>query len=411
MHALDHRLGRPAARGLLRRAPAFRGLWLARAVSYTGDGISQVAIVVFASASGPAAVGLALLANTAPRLLGPLAGALADRVERRRLMAACQLAQGLVMAMLATLPPALPTLLALSAVAGLLATVFGPAARSVTPRLVDRQDLGRANAMLGTALNLQVVLGPALGGLLVAHGGVRTAFAVDALSFAVSAVLLWRLPRLRADRRGRRSPGLLADTLTGLAYLARTPGPRALVLGLLLLVSFAAVDNVALVFLVRDTLGGHVRDYGAVQAAYGLGMLAASVTVTRAFARRSPLVLLAAGIAATGAGTLLTGLAPAVGVAAAWQALAGSGNAVENIATDTAVQQVVPPHLLGRVFGATGTAAQAGSAVAYAAGGPLLAATSPRAVFVIAAAGVFAALLVLLPLRRPPARPPAPAAS
>jgi MFS family permease len=403
---------RPPAGGLLRRAPAFRGLWLARAASYTGDGISQVAIVVFASASGPAAVGLALLANTAPRLLGPLAGALADRVERRRLMTACQLAQGLVMAVLAALPPALPALLALSAVAGLLATVFGPAARSVTPRLVDRQDLGRANAMLGTALNLQVILGPALGGLLIAHGGTRTAFAVDALSFAVSAALLWRLPRLGADRRGQRSPGLLADTRTGLAYVARTPGPRALVLGLLLLVSFAAVDNVALVFLVRDTLGGDVRDYGAVQAAYGLGMLAASVTVTRAFARRSPLALLAAGIAATGAGTLLTGLAPAVGMAAGWQALAGAGNAVENIANDTAVQQLVPRHLLGRVFGATGTAAQAGSAVAYAAGGPLLAATSPRAVFAIAAAGVFSTLLVLLPLlRRAPGQAPgAPAA-
>jgi MFS family permease len=413
MHAPGEPPGRPPSGGLLRRAPAFRGLWLARAVSYTGDGVSQVAIVVFASASGPAAVGLALLANTAPRLLGPLAGALADRVERRRLMTACQLAQGLVMAVLAALPAALPTLLALSAVAGLLATVFGPAARSATPRLVDQQDLGRANAMLGTALNLQVILGPALGGLLVAHGGPRTAFAVDAVSFAVSAVLLSRLPRLRADRRGQRSPGLLADTLTGLAYIARTPGPRALVLGLLLLVSFAAVDNVALVFLVRDTLGGDARDYGAVQAAYGLGMLAASVTVTRAFARRSPLALLAAGIAATGAGTLLTGLAPAAGMAAAWQALAGSGNAVENIANDTAVQQLVPRHLLGRVFGATGTAAQAGSAVAYAAGGPLLAATSPRAVFAIAAAGVFSTLLVLLPLlRRAPGQAPgAPAAS
>jgi MFS family permease len=405
--------GRPPSGGLLRRAPAFRALWLARAVSYTGDGISQVAIVLFASGSGPAAVGLALLANTAPRLLGPLAGALADRVERRRLMTACQLGQALVMALLAVLPPALPTLLAVSAVAGLLATAFGPAARSATPRLVDRQDLGRANAMLGTALNLQVILGPALGGLLVAQGGPRTAFAVDALSFAVSAALLARLPRLRADGVGRRSLGLLADSLTGLAYIARTPGPRALVLGLLLVVSFAAVDNVALVFLVRDTLGGDARDYGAVQATYGLGMLAASVAVTRAFAHRSPLALLAAGIAATGAGTLLTGLAPAVGMAAAWQALAGSGNAVENIANATAVQQVVPPHLLGRVFGATGTAAQAGSAVAYGAGGPLLAATSPRAVFAIAAAGVFSALLVLLPLLRhaPGQAPDAPASS
>jgi MFS family permease len=400
------RVGQPApdawGAGLLRSASGFRALWLSRTVSFVGDGIGRVALVLLAARAGPAAVSLVLLANTVPRLLGPVAGALADRVEQRRLMAGCELGQAIVIGLVAFLLPPLVVLVPLAAVAGLLATAFVPAGRSAVPALVAAADLTRANALLSTALNLQVALGSALGGLAVARAGPRWAFAADAATFVVSAALL---SRLDPARTGRAPTSLLADTVAGLAYVARTPQPRALVLGLLLVVSFAAVDNVALVFLVQGSLGGSASAYGATQACFGVGMLAASLTLGRARSRRPPSTLLLGGVLATATGTLLTGLAPSVGVVAATQVLAGTGNAAENIANDTLVQRLVPRGMLGRVFGATATAAQAGSGIAYAASGLLLAVVSPRAVFLIAGAGVLAALGVLLPVLRQATQP------
>jgi MFS family permease len=386
-----------ASTGLLRRAPAFRALWLSRAVSLLGDGTSRVALVLLAAREGPRAVGLVLLANTLPRLLGPVAGAVADRVSQRRLLLACELGQAAVVALIALLLPPLPLLLPMVAVSGLLATLFTPAGRSAVPSLVPAADLAPANALLGITLNLQVVAGPAVGGLLVAVAGPRSAFAANALAFCASALLLTGLPRLAPDHAGRRPGGLLAETVGGLAYVVRTPVPRALFFGLLLLVSFAAVDNVALVFLVRGDLHGGPGDFGGVQAAYGIGMLAASLVLARLGARWSPSRLLLAGVTANGVGLLLTGLAPALAVAAATQALAGSGNAVEVVATDTVVQRDVPRPMLGRAFGAMVTAAQAGSGIAYVAAGSLLAWWSPRAVLVAGGVGVLASLAVLAP--------------
>ncbi len=90
-----------------------------------------------------------------------------------------------------------------------------------------------------------------------------------------------------------------------------------------------------------------------------------------------------------------TGLAPAVAVAVLTQATAGFGNGLENIANDTLIQCTVPRALLGRVFGVVYSGAFFASALAYAAGGPLLDRTSPRTVFMIAGSGTLAALAML----------------
>ncbi len=89
----------------------------------------------------------------------------------------------------------------------------------------------------------------------------------------------------------------------------------------------------------------------------------------------------------TGAGTLFTGLAPAVGFVIPFQVLAGAGNGVDNVASETLIQQRVPGPMLGRVFGLTGTAANAGASVAALLGGILLDLTSPRTVLVIGGVG------------------------
>jgi MFS family permease len=130
------------------------------------------------------AVGVLLLASSLPRFLGPLAGVVADRVEQRTLMVLCDVGNAAIFATISWSRPSFGVLLALVAASAVLDTLFAPAGRSAVPALVDGDDLLRANAWMGTSLNLQVALGTLLGGTLVAAIGVRSALAFDAASFA-----------------------------------------------------------------------------------------------------------------------------------------------------------------------------------------------------------------------------------
>jgi MFS family permease len=391
---------KPAPRArLLRGNPAFRSLLLSRAVSSAGDGIATTALVLLvAPRDGPAGVGVLLVANALPRLGGPLAGALADRVRTRPLLVRCELASALVIGLTAVTLPPLPVLMAFVAVAAALATIRNPAGRSLVPDLVDPADRAPANALFGLARTLALTVGPGLGGLLTAApGGVHTALAVDAATFAGSALLLTGLPAANPVRDPTAVTGVWAEAVEGLRYVKAHRRILVLVLSLFLLVAFAAVDNVALVFLVGDVLLAGPAGYGLAAGAFGVGMLLASLACTRLARGRSPVALLIAAVVATAAATVINGLAPLLAVVVAAQLIAGAGNAMENIGYDTVVQDLVPRPHLGRVFGAMGTAAQLGAAFAYAAGSFLAGLIGARATFVLAGVGTFAVLLLLLP--------------
>jgi MFS family permease len=373
----------------LRSSPAFRRLWLARTISHVGDGVAIVALVLLVQGSEGTgtAVGALLLASSLPRFLGPVAGVVVDRVEQRMLLVLCDLGNAAVFATIVVIRPPFEILLVLVAASAVLDTFFAPAGRSAVPALVHDEDLVRANAWMGTSLNLQVSVGTMVGGALVAAVGVRGALAVDALSFGISAALLVGVPPLR---RSTSDPpaGFLAVGKEGLAFAWRTPMVRTFVIVLFLGVAFAAVDNVALVFLVRETLGGDAFAFGLVSATFGIGMIAASVGLSIRGVSFAMTTLLLASWLASGAGTIATGLAPLIAVVAVSQAVSGFGNGLQNVAADTLIQRGVPREMLGRVFGLVSTAAFSGSTLAYAVGGPLLDLTSPRAVFVIAGSGI-----------------------
>jgi MFS family permease len=368
-------------------------------VSFVGDGITTTALVLLvAPRDGPAGVGLMLFANALPRLGGPLAGVLSDRVQTRRLMMRCELASALVIGLTAVTLPPLPVLIGLVAVAGVLATIRNPAGRSLVPVLVDPADRAPANALFGLARTLTLTVGPGLGGLLgAAPGGAHTALGVDAATFVVSALLLSGLPAIAPVRDPAAVTGVWAEAAEGLRYVVANRQILVLVLSLFLLVAFAAVDNVALVFLTGDELHASPAGYGLAASAFGVGMLLASLACTRLARGRRPIALLILAVAATGAGTVVNGLAPVLAVVVAAQLLAGAGNAVENIGYDTVVQDLVPRPFLGRVFGTIGTAAQLGAAFAYTLGSFLVGLVGARATFVVAGAGTFAVLLVLVP--------------
>src|SRR6266851_3608643 len=363
---------------LLREAPQFRYLWLSRSIPATGTGAGRVALVLLAAPAGPGTVSLVLLCTALPQLLGPVAGTIADRVDQRRLLAGCEAGQGVIYTLIAAGRPTLPALLPLVTAAGLLAALMSTAGKSSVPRLVPAARLPQANALLGLAFNLQLVAGPAIGGALAGLAGLTPAFAVNAASFFVSAVLLTRLGQLPPPP-GRAAGGIMAGAWEGLRHAARAPVLRALVLG-------------ALVFLVRRSLHGSAAGYGVTAAAFGAGMAAASLALAAWANRRPAAHWLIGGISLGALGTAATGLAPAIVLAGAAQAAAGAGNTADLVGTDTLIQQSVPAGLLGRGFGAAYAAAQLASSLAYAAAAPLVALTGPRTTFLIAGTGMLAGL-------------------
>ena len=388
---------------LLGRNRAFGLLWSARSVSFLGDSLSLVALLLHvADTTGQAlAVALLLLAGDfAPALLGPLAGTVADRMDRRRVMVGCELVQGALVVAIALWLPSLPLLLVLVGLRAVAGQVFQPASRAAVPAVVPDRDLERANAAIGIGTNGGEALGPLTAALLLPVLDVRGVLLVDAATFLVSAAMLGFLPAMPAAGSGRRA-SFLADARSGLRYLRGEATLRAVTLGYFAIVACNGIDDVALVFLATDTLGSGASAVGLLLGAVGIGLLVGYALLARARGRVPMAVLLLAGFAVSSAGNLLTGLAWAVAAAFALQAVRGLGIAALDVAATTMVQRTVPPALLGRVFGSLYGAIGVAAALAYLLGGLLLDRTTPRVAFVAAgAAGLLATAATALALRR-----------
>jgi MFS family permease len=389
---------------LLRGNPAFRALFGARVISYCGDSLSLVALMLYvADTTGQAlAVSLLLLAGDfLPSLLSPITGAISDRFGRGRIMITCELVQGAIMALIAVaLPMPLPVLLALVAVRAIAGQVFLPASRAAVPALVRERDLEAANSTLGFGTNGAEAAGPLLAAALFPLVGVRGVLLVDAATFLVSAVLLTAV-RLTTRPEPRHRSSLLGDAKSGLGYIWAAPAVRVIALGFFAIVAFNGIDDVALVLLAKENLGAGDSAVGLLLAAVGIGLLFGYLLLARYGMRTSMVVLLPLGFAVSSIGNLLTGLAWAVAAAFALQTVRGLGIAAMDVAANTLLQRLVPPGMLGRVFGNLYGAIGVAAGLSYVGGGLLLDATSAPTTFLLAGTGgTLAALTVARALPR-----------
>lgn len=334
----------------------FALLWSGQAVSQLGDGIFTVTLAIEALRLDHDATGLSyvLAARLLPAVMFALVGGvLVDRVSRRLVMLASDLARGLAVAvatvLVATGHISLTGLVCMALVFGLGDALYFPAAMAITPELVPPHLLVGASALNGTSLQLAgVMIGPAVGGVIVGVLGTAWGFGIDAASFAISAAAVYAM-------RARPAPvahgeSILGDLGEGLHYCFSQPWLRATTLGAAVgnLVAFSPLGAL-IPLLVKDVLHGGGVALGLVFAAGGVGGLAATVFAGRREPPRSRLVHLWIGWGLSGIGVLGLGLVPDVWLAAGVAFVIYGLDAYGSVMFNPLIQEGVPDALLGRV--------------------------------------------------------------
>jgi len=383
--------------------PRFLRLWIGQACSFVGDAVSMVALVILVVqlTGSAAAVGGVLLARLLPTLASPLVGVYADRLDRRAVLVASDLFRAILLLAM-VFARDLVVLLVLVFLMGLARALFNPTIRAAFPGVVAGGDLTRANALVSGTFSVSVTLGPALGGLLVATVGIGAAFALDAATFLVSAILLSRIPMPRPASDDDES-GFGRELKEGFEYLARTRVPLAVVAGAFLTMLTINLTVPAEVFLAKGTFGTGDAGYGLLVGIWGGGMILGSALMAVLGGRVGALPFYFASIFVAAVGLAGTGFAPTFVLALGALAVAGIANGIDDVAASTVIQERVPEAFLGRVFSLNFFGLSAGEVLAYVAGGALVDASGPRFTYLLAgaataAAGLFIVLLAVTPV-------------
>jgi MFS family permease len=381
----------------LLRNVRFMRLWVGQGISFVGDYVSMVALVILVvEISGSAtAVGGVLVARLLPTLASPLFGVLADRLDRRVVLVASDLARAVLVLGLVFVRD-LIALYVLAFLIGLARAFFTPTVRAAFPSVVAEGNLTKANAIISGTFSVSITLGPALGGLLVASVGVNAAFVLDSATYLISAILLSRIPLPRPQ--GEREGTLVRELRAGFAYLGRARVPMALVMGAFLLNFTTDLTVPAEAFLARETFGAGSVGYGLLVSVWGAGMIVGSALAAVLENRLNLIIIYLVSIFIWGLALVGTGLAPAFVIALGALAVAGVSNGVDNVATDTVLQRRVPDIFLGRVFSVRFLGYTVGEALAYQVGGLTMDATGPRFVYLVAGVATAAAGLLILTL-------------
>jgi len=372
---------------LLRRAPAFRYLFVATLESGLGTWLSVIALTVdvFDRTGSGKWVGALLIVSFIPSVgVGLLLGPLLDRFSRRRVMVAADLARvGVFCALPFTSSPG--AIVALAGVAGLATGFFTPAVYAGLPNLVADADLPYANSLFRSTDYLASAVGPLLGGILVGAAGTDPAYALNAASFFISAVLISRIPERLLQSERAPSRGHWRDVADGFRLVLRS---RPL-LTVLVAWSIAAIGNgainVAEVVLAKITFDSGTFGFGLLAAASGLGLVLGSLVAGTLLEQRRISHVYGGALAFMAAGIGAAALSPNVWVAAVCVVVFGLGNGTAVVCNALLVQRGAPDVLRGRAFTVIMSVNFAVLGLAMALAGPLTDAVGARWVWGAAA--------------------------
>lgn len=336
--------------------PPFLPYWLGQSVSAVGDRITAVALpaVVLSLGGGPTELArLASWSSGATLVLLLVGGVLVDRLPRRAVMLAMDGLRALLLAgvawKLARGGASITTLVYLSVLLGACSAVFSPATVSILPQLVEEGELVTANALRNLTAQLSGVVGPALGGALVALGGAGFALGIDALSFAAGCLGLFLMrPSKRAERTPDNVP-LWREAWEGFRIILASTWLWLTIAVFAVINIFGGGLNVILLPLyARQVLGG-VQTLGWLYAAQAVGAVLSALLLGRLgqIQRRGMVAYLA--VVVQGGAVLLLGISHGPLLAMLALLLSGACITVFGVLWEATLQEQVPNRALGRV--------------------------------------------------------------
>ena len=357
------KIGASPALAVLRN-PGVALLWLAQMISNLGDWALYIVVpvTVYKATGSKSALGIAFVCGTLPALLfSLLGGVLADRWPQRRTMIAADLARmGAILLLLLVANPRHfgPHDLALFYVVSFLTAsfscFFGPARQSLMRVVVPREQLVQANSLIFTGSQACSLLGPAIGGLLLAYFSPKGVFVFDAATFGISALMVSFISINKAAapvaRKVPRGPaGVWEDAREGIAFIAASRVLRPALTMLLCAMAASQITNTLEFPFVRDLWGGGSREYAAlVSLGFGAALLA-GVAGIGPLRSQPPARLLLTGFTIMGVTGLVFAWTTGIVLGGAMLFVSCVGNSIGNIGNMTLFQTGAPPHMQGRV--------------------------------------------------------------
>jgi MFS family permease len=371
---------------LVRANHNYRSVWLGEIVSLFGDWFDLIAsatLIAKLTSSGLAVGGLFVVRMLAPFLISPVAGVLADRYDRKKLLIACDLSRTVIVLgfLLVRQPNQIWLLYVVTTLQLTISGIFFPTREAILPDIVAEHEVGTANALSATTWSTMLSIGAALGGLATGQWGFYPAFVIDSLSFLLSAAFLWQIhgnvrPPLSEHNATVRAA--VTQYVDGLRYLRHHIDIFCIsllkaALGLSIGGAFSVieVELAERVFVIGQ---GGGTSLGLIYAAAGLGtglgpLLARRVTGDRTWPMRWA-ILIAFGLGAVGVAII----APLVsfGMVLAGALIYSFGTGTNWVFSSQLLLQLVPNRVRGRVFASDFAAVTLANAIGSGAAGWLL---------------------------------------
>jgi MFS family permease len=334
----------------------FRLLLASQGISAVGDAIAFTAVpllVLELTGSGVAMGAVFAIQALTDFAFGMFAGALADRTDRKRMMVVADFGRAALTALIplsvVTGGPTMAVVVAVAAPLSILRSLFRAGYIASLPAIVGRSQLARANGMMESVASVAGIVGPIVAGVLAAAIGAGLTLAIDATSFAVSAIGLFLMTTNLRASADRPRTHILHDVREGIAFVVHHPVLRSAILLFGLYTAVVAPLVVALAVRVTRDLGQSDGAYGVVIAAFGVGSVGGSLVVARLGGRTNVTLAMIGGIAVTGATMLGIAVTDAVPAIFLLTLLGGLFETVVTVTYVTLRTAQSPDALLGRI--------------------------------------------------------------